>query len=290
MTDHESWLPQKVAIIGVGLLGGSFGLAARQAFPACQVTGVSRRESSRQQALQRGAVHQATEDAAAACHDADLIVLATPVDRVGRYIHELAGVCPADALITDLGSTKASIVAAAEQHPLGREKFVGAHPIAGGEQSGAEHARGDLFRGKVTVLTPTAQTDRKRLERSCQIWNAVGGRVVQMSPLQHDQAVAAISHVPHLVASLLVNLPQETDLPLAGSGWRDTTRVASGDPEMWAAICLENSAAIVAEIDRLAASLAQLRERVAERQTADIQAILTQAKQVRDAVVAQSGR
>lgn len=285
MTDHDSWSPRKVAIIGVGLLGGSFGLAVRQAFPSCQVIGVSRRAPSRQQALQRAAVQQATDDATAACDGADLIVLATPVDRVARYVQQLAPHCPSDALITDLGSTKASIVAAAEADPLGRQMFVGSHPIAGGEQTGAQHARQELFRGKTVVLTPTERTDARRLQRAGRIWAALGASVVQMSPQAHDQAVAAVSHVPHLLASLLASLPSEEARRLAGSGWCDTTRVASGDPEMWAAICQENAAAIVAEIDRLRQSLDQLRQRIADGETAAVHDVLQQAKQARDRVL-----
>lgn len=289
MTDqHESWQPQTVAIIGVGLLGGSFGLALRHTFPACHVIGVSRRQSSLDDALKCGVAQTVTDDAQAACRDADLVVLATPVDRVGAYVRQLAGCCPQHALITDLGSTKASIVAAAEADPLGRIKFVGAHPIAGGEKTGAQHARAELFQGKTTVLTPTAQTDHQRLRRSHAIWTAFGSQVVQMTPQQHDQAVAAVSHVPHLLASLLASLPGEADLQLAGTGWCDTTRVASGDPDMWAAICQENAAAIVGEIDRLSGSLQRLRDLIAGGHIAAVQQVLLHAKQARDHVVSQT--
>ena len=282
-TDTQ-WQPRRLAIIGVGLLGGSFGLAIRREFPDCHIIGVSRAKASRESAIARGAVHEATEDMNQACQQADLVVVSTPVDRVAEIIINITDICDEDAIITDLGSTKATIVASVEANESARRKFVGAHPIAGGEKTGAQHARDDLFQNRTVVLTPTAATDLNRVEKCKVLWQRLGSRVVMMSPHGHDQAVATISHVPHLVASLLAELPGDDARRLAGTGWLDTTRVASGDPEMWTAICQENRLAIAAELDRFAASVQQLRETILHGQDDNLMAFLDRAKQVRDAL------
>lgn len=278
------WQPRRLAIIGVGLLGGSFGLAIRREFPSCHIVGVSRGKASRESAIARGAVHEATEDTNQACQQADLVVVSTPVDRVADIIISIADICDENAIVTDLGSTKATIVSAVEAHESARQKFVGAHPIAGGEKTGAQHARDDLFQNRTVVLTPTEATDLNRVERCKVLWQQLGSRVVTMSPHGHDQAVATISHVPHLVASLLAELPGDEPRQLAGTGWLDTTRVASGDPEMWTAICQENRLAIASELDRFAASVQQLRQTILHGKDDDLMAFLDRAKQVRDAV------
>jgi prephenate dehydrogenase len=275
--------PRRVAILGVGLLGGSFGLAIRKRFPGSTVVGVSRSESSRQAAIDRGAIHEATSDLRQACRDADWVVIGTPVDRIAEMAIAASEVCRDGTLITDLGSTKAGIVGAIEADATASRLFVGSHPIAGGEKTGAEHARDDLFQGRTTVLTPTERTDRGRLSLCRQIWESIGSRVVILSPQEHDEALAAVSHVPHLVASLLANLPDERSRELAGTGWLDTTRVASGDPEMWAAICAENRDAIVAQLDRAGAALREFRDAIAQDNTARLVDLLAIAKRHRDA-------
>jgi prephenate dehydrogenase len=281
----QSDYPRRVAIIGVGLLGGSFGLAIRREFPECHLVGVSRNGTSRDAAIARGAIHEATDDIQAACRDADLIVVSTPVDRVADIILGIADVCPEDAILTDLGSTKAAIVSAVQSSPSAGAKFVGAHPIAGGEKTGAQHARDDLFVNRTVVLTPTDVTDPARLQTCEHLWQRLGSRVVMMSPQDHDQAVATISHVPHLVASLLVELPNADSLRLAGTGWLGTTRVASGDPEMWTAICQANRLAIADELARLGAAVQNLRNAILTGDDAEVMRFLDQAKRSRDAVV-----
>lgn len=280
---QEPPAPRRVAILGVGLLGGSFGLAIRKRFPDSTVVGVSRSESSRDAAIRRGAVHEVTSDMHQACENADWIVIGTPVDRIAEMAIGASEVCREGTLITDLGSTKAGIVRAIESDPKASRLFVGSHPIAGGEKTGAEHARDDLFQGRTTVLTPTEQTDNSRLSLCRRIWESIGSRVVVLSPQEHDEALAAVSHVPHLVASLLANLPDDRSRELAGTGWLDTTRVASGDPEMWAAICDENRDAIVAQLDRALASLREFRDAIAQDNTARLIDLLATAKRHRDA-------
>lgn len=274
--------PSRVAILGVGLLGGSFGLAVRRCFPASTIVGVSRSGRSRAAALERGAIQEATDDPHEACRDADVVVVATPVDRIAELVIATAADSRPDALVTDLGSTKRSLVAAIETNSLASQKFVGAHPIAGGEKTGAEHAREDLFRDRVVVLTPTAGTDPERVARARRLWELLGASVLVMSPSEHDERVARISHVPHLVASMLANLTPAEARPLIGSGWLDTTRVASGDPEMWAAICEANQQAIVDGLADALSELTAFREVIASGNRSELIRLLDSAKRRRD--------
>lgn len=274
--------PNRVAILGVGLLGGSFGLAIRRKYPLSRVVGCSRSSSSRDMALHRGAVDEATDDARSACRDADLVVVATPVDRIAEMVIVAAEASRPDALVTDLGSTKAEIVKAVEADWLARSKFIGAHPIAGGEKTGAEHAREDLFRGRPVVLTPTPNTAPERLARSVEIWQELGGHVMVMSPEDHDRNLASTSHVPHLVASMLAGLLPDEARGLVGSGWLDTTRIASGDPEMWAAICLANRLAISHVLDQAIGSLRRFQEAVLSGDRDELFRLLESAKRMRD--------
>lgn len=281
---QSQWSPRRVAIMGVGLLGGSFGLAIRREFPDAHIVGVSRGQASRDSAIERGAIHDATEDLHKACEHADLVVVATPVDRVAEIVISIANVCDEQAIVTDLGSTKATIVSAVQANAAACRKFVGAHPLAGGEKTGAQHARDDLFQNRTVVITPTDATDAERVHRCRGLWLRLGSRVVVMSPHEHDQAVATVSHVPHLVASLLADLPGAESRRLAGTGWLDTTRIASGDPEMWTAICQENRLAIVAELQRFGDSVQQLQQLILHGKDAELTALLDRAKRIRDAV------
>lgn len=283
-----TWSPQRVAIVGVGLLGGSFALALRERYRTAQVIGVSRSAASRDAALQRGAVDQAVADPLQACDQADLVVLATPVDRIAPLAIQVAGVCHEEALITDLGSTKGSIVAAVHQHAEAGRKFVGAHPIAGSEKTGAQHARADLFAARQVVLTPIDRSDPARVQRSTELWRSLGAHVVVMTPEDHDRAMAAISHVPHLVAAVLAGVLEDSSRPLVGNGWLDTTRIASGDPELWTAICRENAAAILAELDRTSESLAAFRAAIAQGDHRRLQELLARGQRCRDEILAEA--
>ncbi len=279
-----AWSPSRVAVIGAGLLGGSFALAIRSRYPQATVIGVSRSQASRDAAIRRGAVHEAVEQPQQACEQADLVVLATPVDQIAALAIAAAEVCREDALITDLGSTKASIVAAVHQQPSAGSKFVGSHPIAGSEKTGADHARADLFENRCVVLTPVEGSDPRRVQQAAALWQSLGARVVVMTPEEHDRAMASISHVPHLIASTLANLLDAPLRSLVGSGWLDTTRVASGDPLMWTAICQENRTAILAELERAAAALQDFRSAITAGDDRRLMELLDSAKRCRDAV------
>ncbi|MCC9599389.1 prephenate dehydrogenase/arogenate dehydrogenase family protein [Stieleria sp. JC731] len=270
------WL-NRVTVVGVGLLGGSVGKSLRRS--GVHVTGYSRREEACQAAMQAGAVDVGTTDMADACTDSDVVVICSPVDKIAPLAEQASEVVPDGALITDVGSTKALIVDEVNRYPLSvRSRFVAAHPIAGSEKTGVENSSADLFDGKSIIITPTETTEPALLDRARAFWSQTGGDIVLMSPADHDQRLAAISHLPHLVSSLLASFPDEESLPLVGSGWKDMTRVAAGDPTMWTAICNHNREAIVSQLDRFVVELQKLRSHLASEDPKQIFGWLEDAK------------
>ncbi len=251
---------QRVCIVGTGLLGASLGLALRQAGFGGTVVGVARRAATRDETLGIGAVDEATDDTAAAVSDADLVVLATPVGTVIRLLSDLAGRFKPTAVITDVGSTKKTTVdaAAALANP---GRFVGAHPMAGGERSGPSAAEADLYHGKPVILTPTDATDADALAVVETMWRALGMRVLVMGPAEHDAAVARISHLPHVVSSMLMRMATDSGgLDAASTGLRSMTRLASGDTHMWADILQDNAPAVLAALADWRAECDRLQE------------------------------
>jgi prephenate dehydrogenase len=230
-----------VAIVGVGLIGGSIGMAVRQRRLARRVVGIGRRASSLRHARRLGAIDSGTTHFTRGVSDAGLTVLCTPVDMIANHAVKAASYCPQDAILTDSGSTKARIVARLETELTNRVAFVGSHPLAGSEKSGVAMARPDLFEGRVCVITKTSRTPKRPLEIVDEFWRALGARVVRMSPESHDQALAYTSHLPHLTAAALSVLLPEEYKEFVASGFRDTTRIAASDPALWSSIFLENA-------------------------------------------------
>lgn len=267
-----------VAIVGVGLIGGSIGLALRERGLAREVVGIGRgasrltdpnhvgpprRTSSLDAALKLGAIDRATTDLAAGVSQANIIIVATPVDKVVEHVVNVAAACPKDALITDAGSTKEAIVAAADaamqSHRAG-PRFVGSHPIAGDHRAGPEHARADLFHGRTVVVTPTGHTRPAAITEVGGFWEGLGAKVTTMPPAEHDKALAMTSHLPHLVASALAAATPQDLLALTAGGWRDATRVAAGDPKLWLPIFASNRASVVAAMEKFEAYFTSMRE------------------------------
>jgi prephenate dehydrogenase len=272
-----------VTIIGVGLLGGSAGLAIKRAWKRVHVAGVGRRRSSLDRALKVGAIDSAHLEAAAPAAQSDLVILATPVGAFGRYLKEIAPCLKKGAIVTDVGSTKATVVRTA-QAILGRGgPFVGSHPIAGSEQKGPTFARADLFAGATCILTPTAATPTTLLRRVERFWRVLGMQTVRMSPTAHDRAMAAVSHLPHAMAALLVMLPSRKALEVCGRGLADMTRLASGDAEVWRDIFLTNRRAMLSAIDDLDHRLMVLRDLVELGDAEGLLRLLAAAKKRRDA-------
>ncbi len=227
-------------IIGVGLIGGSIGLALRARRLASHVVGVGRNPGSLDQAIRLGSIDRGSIDLESAVADAELVIVCTPVNRIAADVLRVADAAPANVLITDVGSSKRQLVEAIERHPRSAAAFVGAHPIAGSERRGALHARADLFDRRVCIITPTPRTPLDRTREALALWTSLGCRVVEMSPIEHDEILAYTSHLPHAVAAALAaSVPGEW-LPLAAGAYRDGTRVAAADTELWAAIFREN--------------------------------------------------
>jgi prephenate dehydrogenase len=273
-----------LTIVGVGLIGGSIGLAAKRRAIANHIVGVGRHQSTLNLAVDLGAIDAGSLELAAGVADADLVVFCTPVQYIAEQVLSAARHCKPGAVLTDAGSTKAEIVRTlAGQLPPG-VSFIGSHPLAGSEKRGPEYAEHDLFEDRLVVVTPTSGTDPAKLEQVFDFWHALGARVKVMLPEEHDRALAITSHVPHLLAAALAgSLPNELQ-ELTATGFRDTTRIAAGDPELWSGIFLQNRHAVLAALDRVAAQLAQLRTALDAGDGNTLIHLLNQSKQVRDAL------
>ncbi len=245
---------EKVAVIGVGLIGGSFALALKGAKRCGQVVGAGRSAANLKTAVARGAIDSFESDAAKAVRDADLVLVSTPVAQFENIFLAIGPNLKSDALVMDAGSTKRDVVAAARRGLGGRiARFVPAHPIAGAEKSGAAAAGAELFRGRRVVLTPLAENRKEDVEALSSLWGACGARVSRMTPEEHDAVFAAVSHLPHLLAFALVSdLGARADAArlfgYAAGGFRDFTRIASSDPEMWRDICMANRDRLLNEL------------------------------------------
>ena len=237
----------KIAIIGVGLIGGSIGLAIKKKRIAEVVIGVFRHKSTLKKALKYKAVDKATISIADGVKDADLVIVASPVHSIPKIIREAAKYAKRGAILTDAGSTKEWIVNSVEKSlsKSRRVHFVGAHPMAGSEHAGVEFARADLFEKTPCIITKTAGTDRGSLKRIINFWSSLGSKVKVMSPASHDRSVSLISHLPHIVAFGLAGSVPVKELQYAAEGFKETTRVALSDPELWADIFLTNKKEIL---------------------------------------------
>ncbi len=280
----------KLVIIGVGLIGGSFALALRKANMVKQIIGVGRSPANMQKAVDQGVIDESTNDLASALNKADAVLLAMPVGQTLRIMSDIAPHLQPDTVITDAGSTKQDVIAAARLH-LGRNlaNFVPAHPIAGAEKSGITAAKMDLFRNKHLVLTPFTETNLDAIERVKVLWQACGANVTRMSADEHDHILAATSHLPHILAFALMNhLSQNTAsnpdhlLRFAGSGFQDFTRIASSSPEMWRDICIANRDALNIQIEAYQQELALFKEMLKENNTKGLEEAFSHAQTTRD--------
>lgn len=273
-----------VAIVGVGLIGASLGLALRERKLAGRVIGIGRTAKTLRTARDRGAIDDSTTSLAKGVKSAKMVVVCTPVEQIAPQVREIAGHAPRGAILTDAGSTKEALVAEiGDQLPQGAI-FVGSHPLAGSEKSGPAHARGDLFEGRVVIVTPTKATPDTAKQTIAEFWRAVGARVIEMSPREHDAALAATSHVPHAIASALAAATPEEFLELVAGGWLDTTRIAAGDAELWRQILLANRDHSLRALNKFAKVLSQLRRALKDRDGEALCKILEAGKHIRDAV------
>lgn len=277
--------PKRLSILGVGLLGGSIGLAAKSTLNGCYVTGYGHRRSTLDKALETGAIDEAYDDPALAVHESDLVILATPVGLFEDLLTKISPALKPGAIVTDVGSTKRSVVATAEKILLPNVHFVGGHPMAGSEKRGIEFARTDLFQNATCLLTPTDQTDPEALASVEAFWKTLGMKTIRLSPAEHDARVGDVSHLPHALSAALILMQEEAALQLAGKGFLDTTRIASGDGGLWRDIFMDNADNLRDGIERLSLSLNHLMKLLDEKDGEAIAQWLDQASRRREGLL-----
>lgn len=277
----------KVVIFGIGLIGGSFSLALRRAGAVGEVVGFGRSLTTLEQAKQLGIIDRIGQDIAAEVSDADLVLLATPVGQMAELMVRIAPHLGAHTLVTDGGSTKGDVVAAAYAY-MGDKiaQFIPAHPIAGGEKSGAAAALAELYVGKKVVLTPIKENSIESISLIRATWESCGAVVSELTAEQHDEVFAAVSHLPHLLSFALVHdLAQRQNrdqlLSFAASGFRDFTRIAASSPEMWRDICLANREALLHELHLYIAELNQMSAALAAGDAEQLEQTFRTARELR---------
>lgn len=278
----------RVVIAGVGLIGGSFALALKTVGVVNQVVGIGRTRAALDNAKRLGVIDIVAENWADALRDTDLVLLAMPVGQMENSLRELMPHLESKTLITDAGSTKSDVVAAARA-TLGDKigQFIPAHPIAGAEKSGVDAATATLFKDRRVVVTPLIENSHSDVEVIRQVWQQSGARVSELTPETHDQIFAAVSHLPHLLAFALVDefaSRENADelFAFAAGGFRDFTRIASSHPEMWRDICVANRGALLAELDAYMAHLMRARVLLASADASGLEAMFTAARKRRD--------
>lgn len=277
----------KLVVIGVGLIGGSFAAALRKARAVARVVGVGRTRANLATALRLGIVDETSRDAARAVRDADLVLLAVPVGQMAAAMAAIAPALPPRAVVTDAGSTKGDVIANARRF-LGAAfaRFVPAHPVAGTEKSGAAAATAELFRGRTVIVTPQPETAAEALTLVRRAWEACGARVRRLEAREHDAILAAVSHLPHVVAfALMTMLARRRDperlFGFSAGGLRDTVRIAGSSPEMWADICRANREALLAAIGDYENELERLRAAIERGDVATLRRVFARARAAR---------
>jgi prephenate dehydrogenase len=282
---------KRLAIIGVGLIGGSFALALRESGAVETIVGIDTDPENLKLALSLGIVDEISSDACSGVSDVDMVFISVPVRSVASVLASIAPALPPGCIVTDGGSVKAAIVKDCDAIIPDNCSFVGGHPIAGTENSGATAAFPALFKGKRCVLTPGVTSNSSSLHAVAMLWKAAGAVVCQMEAGHHDRIFAEISHLPHAVAYALVHAVGTADvegenvLSYTAGGFRDFTRIASSDPVMWRDISIMNKQALLASIDGFSASLTELRSRIAADDSDGLTEFFTTAKQFRDGIL-----
>lgn len=247
--------PQNIAILGLGLMGASLSLSLKSRGFVGKITGYARREETRLQALQDGVADEVFDHPSKAVADADIVVVCVPIWAIAKLAKQIVPALKPGAIVTDVGSTKTQLLSA--MHPLFLDSpasFVGSHPIAGSEKTGIEAGDADLYKGRLTVVCPSEATSDEARGMVSSLWKSAGSSVVEMSPEQHDAMLASTSHLPHMVAAALARSVADADpaekADFCGTGFKDTTRVASGSADMWVDIIDTNRTALEAELNR----------------------------------------
>jgi prephenate dehydrogenase len=281
----------RLAIIGVGLIGGSLARVLREKGEVGEVVGIGRSAANLQRAVELGVIDRFEHNPSVGVVDADMVFIATPVCTIAGIVNEIAPVLAPGCIVTDGGSVKEELVKSCEPLMPSGCHFIGGHPIAGTENSGVEASFSTLYKGKRCIITPSENSDRRSLQKVVRMWEIAGSEVVLMTPSKHDKVVAAISHLPHMVAYSLVNAVGEYDrcdesiLKYSAGGFRDFTRIASSDPVMWRDIALQNRTAILEMMDFFAESYTELRNLVDSADGAGLERFFASSKQHRESIL-----
>lgn len=273
---------KQITIIGVGLIGGSIGLAAKKLRLAPCVIGVTAHKNTLKKALRRGAIDRGTLTADKSVIGSDMVVIATPVDNVLSTLRKTAPNLKKGCIVIDVASVKGAIVKDAEDIVKGRAYFVGTHPMAGSEQRGIEKADGSLFKGAPCIITGTGRTNRRALEAVSDFWRKLGSKVYRLSPPQHDKRISNISHLPHIAASALSLSAKPSSMEFASTGFGDTTRIAASDPDLWISILMANRKNVISDIENYLDALIDIRKTILRGKKKRLKRMLLKAKKKRD--------
>ena len=273
---------RKVTIIGVGLIGGSLGMAIKKRRLAREVVGLSQRHATLVTALKTGAIDHGYHDVKKAVTNADIVILATPVSIITGMLSMIGPSLKRNCIVTDVGSTKVPIIEAARRHLPASVFFVGSHPLAGSEKKGVQNASAGLFENTICIMTPAEDTNRIATERVKRLWTKLGANTKFISPEEHDKILAYISHLPHILAYALMETIPPDYLGYAAQGLKDTTRIAASSPQLWNDICMGNSKNMINVIDETVKTLSSLRKCIAANDDKNLMDHFKIAKSKRD--------
>ena len=281
---HKPLLFKKVTVIGIGLLGGSIGMAMKKNHLAREVLGVSRRQTTLGYAVKKKIVDKASSNIVKSVQGADLVILATPVQTILTLLANIGKHLKRGCIVMDVGSTKTSIVEAAEKNLPSHAFFVGTHPLAGSEKKGVEFSNPDLFNKSFCIITPTDKTNKQAKEKIEALWARMGSMVKSVSPDEHDNILAFTSHVPHLLAYAMVDAIPGKYLEYGSTGLKDTTRIAGSNPQLWNDICMENSKNVLSVLDGVVKILSGYRKAITSKDEKVLLDQLKRAKNKRDGI------
>ena len=276
---------KQISVIGLGLLGGSITLTVLRSLPLVKVVGHTHRPATRKKAKRLAVAAEIVDDMKAAVSNADLVIIATPIDTFEEIFKTISDSLPAGCIVTDVGSTKVLPHRWAAKRLRKDVHYIGSHPIAGSEQRGIEFSRDDLFDQAMCVLTATSKTNRRALKTLKNFWSALGCSVKAMTPTQHDKVLANVSHVPHMVAASLINANSNETLQFAGQGFIDTSRIASGPANIWADILLTNPENSAKGIDKVIKELTKLKKAIKSGDRKQTENLLKKAKEKRATLI-----
>jgi prephenate dehydrogenase len=276
---------RQITVIGLGLLGGSITLTVLRSLVGVKTVGYTHRPTTRRKARRLAVAGKIVDDIRQSVSDADLVILATPISTFEKIFSQIRGALPKGCIVTDVGSTKVLPHHWAARKLPKTVHYVGSHPIAGSEQRGVEFARDDLFDGVICILTTTEKTNRRAAQTLKRFWSELGCSVKLMTPAEHDRIFANISHLPHIVATALINFSKSEELNFAGKGFIDTSRIASGPANIWADVLLTNTANTTRGIDKIIAELLKLKKAIKRGNKKQIEKTLEVARNKRTAMI-----